>query len=46
MVYGTIGAFAVFMVWLYFTSVLILIGAELMLKIKRVNYGKDFGLHY
>lgn len=29
MVYGTIGAFAVLMVWLYYTSVLILIGAEI-----------------
>ena len=29
MVYGTIGAFAVLMVWLYYTSVLILIGGEI-----------------
>lgn len=29
MVYGTIGAFAVLMVWLYYTSLLILIGAEI-----------------
>ena len=29
MVYGTIGAFAVLMVWLYYTSVLVLIGAEI-----------------
>lgn len=29
MVYGTIGAFAVLMVWLYYTSILILIGAEI-----------------
>jgi len=29
MVYGTIGAFAVLMVWLYYTSVLLLIGAEI-----------------
>lgn len=28
-VYGTIGAFAVLMVWLYYTSILILIGAEI-----------------
>ncbi len=28
-VYGTIGAFAVMMVWLYYTSLLILIGAEI-----------------
>ena len=28
-VYGTIGAFAVLMVWLYYTSLLILIGAEI-----------------
>ncbi len=28
-VYGTIGAFAVLMVWLYYTSVLILIGGEI-----------------
>lgn len=29
MVYGTIGAFAVLMVWLYYTSILILIGGEI-----------------
>ena len=29
MVYGTIGAFAVLMVWLYYTSVLILVGGEI-----------------
>ncbi|MBQ2611891.1 YihY/virulence factor BrkB family protein [bacterium] len=29
MVYGTIGAFAVLMMWLYYTSILILIGAEI-----------------
>jgi membrane protein len=29
MVYGTIGAFAVLMIWLYYTSILILIGGEL-----------------
>ena len=29
MVYGTIGAFAVLMVWLYYTSLLILIGGEI-----------------
>ena len=29
MVYGTIGAFAVLMVWLYYTSTLILIGGEI-----------------
>ena len=29
MVYGTIGAFAVLMIWLYYTSVLILIGGEI-----------------
>lgn len=29
MVYGTIGAFAVLMVWLYYTSVLMLIGGEI-----------------
>lgn len=29
MIYGTIGAFAVLMVWLYYTSILILIGGEL-----------------
>ena len=29
MVYGTIGAFAVLMVWLYYTSILILVGAEI-----------------
>ncbi len=29
MVYGTIGAFAVLMVWFYYTSILILIGAEI-----------------
>lgn len=29
MVYGTIGAFAVLLVWLYYTSVLILIGGEI-----------------
>ena len=28
-VYGTIGAFAVLMVWLYYTSILILVGAEI-----------------
>ena len=28
-VYGTIGAFAVLMVWLYYTSLLILVGAEI-----------------
>ena len=28
-VYGTIGAFAVLMVWLYYTSILILIGAAI-----------------
>lgn len=28
-VYGTIGAFAVLMVWLYYTSMLILVGAEI-----------------
>jgi len=28
-IYGTIGAFAVLMVWLYYTSILILIGAEI-----------------
>lgn len=29
MVYGTIGAFAVLMVWFYYTSILILVGAEI-----------------
>jgi membrane protein len=29
LVYGTIGAFAVLMVWLYYTSILILIGGEI-----------------
>lgn len=29
MVYGTIGAFAVLMVWLYYTSIIILIGGEI-----------------
>ena len=29
MVYGTIGAFAVLMIWFYYTSVLILIGGEI-----------------
>ena len=29
MVYGTIGAFAVLMVWLYYTSMLILVGGEI-----------------
>lgn len=29
MVYGTIGAFAVLMVWLYYTSILILVGGEI-----------------
>ena len=29
LVYGTIGAFAVLMVWLYYTSVLLLIGGDL-----------------
>ncbi len=29
MIYGTIGAFAVLMIWLYYTSILILIGGEL-----------------
>src|SRR5574344_2810879 len=29
MVYGTIGAFAVLMMWFYYTSILILIGAEI-----------------
>lgn len=29
MVYGTIGAFAVLMLWLYYTSILILIGGEI-----------------
>ena len=29
MVYGTIGAFAVLMVWLYYTSILILIGGQI-----------------
>ncbi len=29
LVYGTIGAFAVLMVWLYYTSILVLIGAEI-----------------
>ena len=29
MVYGTIGAFAVLMIWLYYTSILILIGGEI-----------------
>ncbi len=29
MVYGTIGAFAVLMVWLYYTSILMLIGGEI-----------------
>ncbi len=29
LVYGTIGAFAVLMVWLYYTSILLLIGAEI-----------------
>ena len=29
MVYGTIGAFAVLMVWFYYTSILILIGGEI-----------------
>lgn len=29
MVYGTIGAFAVLMVWLYYTSILMLVGAEI-----------------
>jgi len=29
LVYGTIGAFAVLMVWLYYTSILILVGAEI-----------------
>lgn len=29
MVYGTIGAFAVLMVWLYYTSILLLVGAEI-----------------
>ena len=29
MVYGTIGAFAVLMVWLYYTSILLLIGGEI-----------------
>ena len=29
MVYGTIGAFAVLMVWLYYSSILILIGGEI-----------------
>ena len=28
-IYGTIGAFAVLMVWLYYSSILILIGAEI-----------------
>ncbi|MBR1943636.1 YihY/virulence factor BrkB family protein [bacterium] len=28
-IYGTIGAFAVLMVWLYYTSILILVGAEI-----------------
>ena len=28
-VYGTIGAFAVLMVWLYYTSILLLIGGEI-----------------
>jgi len=28
-VYGTIGAFAMLMVWLYYTSILILIGGEI-----------------
>lgn len=27
--YGTIGAFAVLMVWLYYTSILILVGGEI-----------------
>lgn len=29
LVYGTIGAFAVLMVWLYYTSILLLVGAEI-----------------
>lgn len=29
MVYGTIGAFAVLMMWMYYTSVLILVGGEI-----------------
>ncbi len=29
MVYGTIGAFAVLMIWLYYTSILILVGGEI-----------------
>jgi membrane protein len=28
-VYGTIGAFAVLMIWLYYTSILILVGGEI-----------------
>ena len=28
-VYGTIGAFAVLLVWLYYSSILILVGAEI-----------------
>ena len=38
MVYGTIGAFAVLMVWLYYTSVLILIGGEINSQVyKKLN---------
>lgn len=42
MVYGTIGAFAVLMVWLYYTSILILIGGEInSQKYNRLNRKAD-----
>ena len=42
MVYGTIGAFAVLMVWLYYTSILILIGGEINSQTyNRLNYKAD-----
>lgn len=42
MVYGTIGAFAVLMVWLYYTSILILIGGEINSQVyNRLNKKAD-----
>ncbi len=40
-VYGTIGAFAVLMVWLYYTSTLILIGGEINSQLYNVLERKD-----
>ena len=39
--YGTIGAFAVLMVWLYYTSTLILIGGEINSQLYNVLERKD-----